>query len=122
MPKKKNEHDSAIVFRVAHLFFQGMPVREIAETVNSELRPPRPLTRESVYPILAEARRLQFVRLVAPLEENLAKAVAQKFGCSDRHITVVRTQGKHLNEYVAAKAAEVTLDLMRAIGGCRESP
>jgi DNA-binding transcriptional regulator LsrR (DeoR family) len=113
---KKNEPNQDIVFRVATLFFAGMSAREIAERVNKELRPAKPLNRESVYPLLAEARRLQFVRLVAPLEGRLANEVAEKFGCDPQHISVVRTQGKHLNEYVAAKAAEVALDLIRATG------
>ncbi len=113
---KKTEPDKDVVFRVATLFFSGLGAREIAEQVNKELRPAKPLNRESVYPLLAAARQLEFVRLVAPLEGTLAKEVAGKFACNPQHITVVRTQGKHLNEYVAERAAEVALDLIRATG------
>ncbi|MGO8691951.1 MAG: hypothetical protein ACLQLG_20210 [Thermoguttaceae bacterium] len=113
---KKKEPNEEIIFRVATLFFEGRSVREIAEQVNTELRPDKPLNRESVYPLLAEARRLRFVRLVAPLEGRLASEVARKFACNPQHITVVRTQGKHLNRYVADIAAEIALDLIRATG------
>ena len=51
---KKKEPNEEIIFRVATLFFEGRSVREIAEQVNTELRPDKPLNRESVYPLLAE--------------------------------------------------------------------
>jgi DNA-binding transcriptional regulator LsrR (DeoR family) len=113
---KKSGLDEEVVFRVATLFFDGLSARDIAEQVNRELRPAKPLNRERVYPLLAEARELKFVRLVAPLEGRLASEVARKFACNPQHITVVRTQGRHLNEYVAERAAEVALDLIRATG------
>ena len=116
MPSKKNEPDPKVVFRVADLFFQGASVRDIAKTVNDEFPLAKPLNRESVYPLLAEARRRHFVRLVPPIEGKLAQEIARKFSCNSKHITVVRTHGKHLNEFVAAKAAEVTLDLIREVG------
>ena len=121
MARPKSEHDPAVVFLVAKLFFEGVSVRTIAERVNTEL-PERPLNRESVYPLLAVAREMQFVRLVAPLEENLAKEIAHKFDCRPQHITVVRTQGPQFNEYVAEKAARITLDLIRATGASSGKP
>jgi len=122
MARRRNEADPNVVFLVAKLFFDGMRVREIAQQVNAELRPAKRLNREAVYPLLAEARRLKYVRLAPPLEGRLAEEVARKFEFDAKHITVVRTQGKHLNEFVAARAAELTLDLIRDISGSSGKP
>ena len=122
MPRRKIESDPKVVFRVAQLFFEGVSVREIAKIVNEEFRLARPLNRERVYPLLADAREMNLVRLVAPLEKSLADAVAQKFGCSAQQITVVPTQGKHLNVNVANKAADITLELIRAVGEATGKP
>jgi DNA-binding transcriptional regulator LsrR (DeoR family) len=122
MTRKKTEPDPNIVFLVAKLFFDGMTVREIADQVNAQFKLTKQLNRESVYPLLAEARRLKFARLVAPLEGRLAEEIARTFRCDPKHITVVRTPGKQLNEFVAAKAAELTLDLIREVGASSRGP
>jgi DNA-binding transcriptional regulator LsrR (DeoR family) len=112
MPRKRSERDPNLVFLVAKLFFDGKKVREIVEDVN-KLMPAESLNREGVYPLLAEAKRLGYVRLSPPLEGRLAAEVANKFQCKPEHITVVRTPGAAHNEHVAQKAAELTLDLIR---------
>lgn len=122
MPGKKTSTDTDVVFLVAQLFFEGVKIKDIAQRVNEQLSPEKPLNRESVYPLLAQATRLELVRLVPPIEQRLAAEVARKFGCDARHITVVRTPGKHLNQYVAAKAAEVALDLIRDVGAASGKP
>ena len=115
MPRKKIEANPDVVFLVAQLFFEGLSMREIARKVNSQMKLAKPLNRESVYPLLAEARRLNLVRLLAPIEQKLATEIAGRFGFDERQITVVRTQGRHFNEFVAAEAAEVALRLLREV-------
>ncbi|MGD0519196.1 MAG: hypothetical protein ABSA26_16795, partial [Thermoguttaceae bacterium] len=114
MPRKKNESNRVAIFMAAKYFFDGMSAKDIAKKINQELKLPKPLSRESIYPMLAEARRLKYIRLVPPLEEEMPKQIAQRFNCNEEHITVVRTPAKHLNEFVAYKAAEIALDLIRA--------
>ena len=72
MPRKRNEPNEDVVFRVAQLFFHGKTVREIADRVNQELRPAKPLNRESVYPLLAEARRRTRGQIELPDEESFS--------------------------------------------------
>jgi DNA-binding transcriptional regulator LsrR (DeoR family) len=118
MPRLKNESDSKAVFMVAKYFFDGMKARDIAIKINSELKPAKRFSRESVYPLLTEARKRGFVRLVPPVEAELAKEIAKKFSTNEnllieQQITVVRTGTRHLNEYVAHKAAELALKRIR---------
>ena len=84
MSRKKAEPNSEEVFLVAKYFFDGKKAREIKEQVNKELKLPKPLSREGVYPLLAEARRLNYIRLIPPLEEELArlKSQVEKAGAS----------------------------------------
>ncbi|MGA2798007.1 MAG: hypothetical protein ABSE63_10530 [Thermoguttaceae bacterium] len=126
MSRKKAEPNSEEVFLVAKYFFDGKKAREIKEQVNKELKLPKPLSREGVYPLLAEARRLNYIRLIPPLEEELARQIAEKFSSheqriSEEQITVVRTGAKHLNEFVAHKAAEVALGLIREIAAATKN-
>ncbi len=112
MSNTQDEDRALIVFRVATLFFEGMSTAKIAAQVNQEMRPEKPLTREGIYPLLREAYKLGLLTLTAPVEEGLATRVAEEFRVDRRHITVVRTPNQYLNEYVAERAARVTLDLM----------
>src|SRR5690348_4062962 len=118
MPKfnDEKEYPSALVYRVAELFIGGAggTTTEVAERVNAEFRPVRRLTREMVYPLLAEAVRREFVRLVPPVSDVLAKALAARFpgNVVAEWTRVVETAGKHDNDKVAQVAAQLALELL----------
>lgn len=112
MGRPPKEFDDVLIFRIAELFFQGVRVRTIAERINEELQPQPPLTRESVYPLLARARELGFVQLVPPLEDTLRREVAEHYGLEEHALTVVRTPGPQSNAHVATAAAGVALELI----------
>jgi DNA-binding transcriptional regulator LsrR (DeoR family) len=116
MPKRNPPVDDLVVFRVAELFFRGMKVRDIAKKVNEELHPTPPLTRETVYPILAQAKAKRFVRLVPPVEKSLTEEVANRFHLPQEDIRVIRTPGKASNAHVATAAAKLALALIAEIG------
>ncbi|HEY4761532.1 MAG TPA: sugar-binding domain-containing protein [Thermoguttaceae bacterium] len=113
MAKKKTEINPDAVYLVAKLFFDGVPIKNIAKKVNDLIKLPKPLTRESIYPLLAHSRRLRYSRLVPPLEEALSQKIAEAYKCNQEHITVVRTPAKELNAVVAHKAAIIALKLIR---------
>ncbi len=114
--------EEVIVFRIAQLFFEGMKVREIAECVNKELRPEKPLTRETVYPRLAKAKELGFVRLVPPIDQVLAEQVADRFGLDRARVRVVFTEDRRFNSLVAESAADWALELIRQVGSSSGKP
>jgi len=110
----KETRSEDIVFRIAQLFFdEGKKVTEISKTVNKEMKPNPELTREAVYPLLAKAKSLGFVRVLPPRHEKLAEKVETRFDCERRSITVVPTLEPKFNSLVAEVAAGIVLDLMR---------
>ena len=104
-----------IVFRIAKLFFEGKKVTQIKEIINDDVSPNPSLTREAVYPLLAKAIDLGFVRLVPPIQEELGKGVADRFGCEPGTIKVVSTTERRFNYLVAEVAASLVLELLREL-------
>ena len=104
-----------MLFRVAQLFMgergEGLTPTAIAEQVNHEFPRQRVLTRETIYPLIGEAVRRGFLKLVPPVNQQLADRVSAKYPnlqlCTLR---VVETAGPHDNAKVAAVAAELALD------------
>jgi DNA-binding transcriptional regulator LsrR (DeoR family) len=77
---------------------------------------------EAIYPLIAEAVRRGFLRLVPPVDQQLAKQVADKYPClQPGTLRVVQTAGSHDNAKVAVVAAELALqhlaDVLKAKGG-----
>lgn len=116
MKRPSNE----IVFRVAELFLEPGSERRSAEViaaqVNRELRPEPPLTRESVYRLLAYARELEMIRLVPPLDRTLATRISERFDCPLDSLMVVNTADMTDNELVAVRAAEMAAGILRDLG------
>lgn len=110
--------DPALIFRVTDLFFAGKKtVSEIARETG--------LTRERVYPLIAEARDRGFVRLVPPVEHRLSLELARMAAVHPSRLRVVDANGDRAGEHVAATAAELVLDLIKRVGTerwCRDEP
>src|SRR5438309_1675790 len=106
MPKRIPK-DPNLVFRVAQLFFEKNKASAIADQINRESKPQPPLTRESVYPLLAEARDMGFVKFVPPVMETLGQEIARRIDCRAQDIRVVFTADEASNYLVAESAAEL---------------
>jgi hypothetical protein len=67
MPVKIPDYDDVVVFRVAQLFLdpegEGGTAKAIADRVNQEFPQHEALSRETVYPVMAEAARRGDVRV-----------------------------------------------------------
>ncbi len=114
-PADEGGSDDAVVFRVAQLFIgergEGLTPTAIAKQVNQEFPRQKELTRERIYPLIGEAVRRGYVKLVPPVEEQLAARVRAKYpGLGPSILRVVETAGAHDNAKVAAVAAELALD------------
>jgi DNA-binding transcriptional regulator LsrR (DeoR family) len=115
--------DQALAFRVAELFLGvDLSAPAIAERINREFPTLSPkLSRETVYPLLAQARRLGFLRLVPPLEQKLAREVEDKFRCPKGCVRVVDCPSPEGNASVSASAADWAVGLVKelheAVGG-----
>jgi DNA-binding transcriptional regulator LsrR (DeoR family) len=121
MNPQPSEH--AVTFRAAELYLQEkLRIAMIAEVLNREFPTLSvKLTRETVYPLLQRARELGFLRLVAPLEEKLAREIESKFSCPKGSVRVVDCPSPGSNEKVSAAAADWAVDLVKdlhqAVGG-----
>jgi hypothetical protein len=125
MPVKIPEYDDVVVFRVAQLFLDpeggGGTAKTIADRVNQEFPQHEALSRETVYPVIAEAVRRGYLKLVPPVDQQLAERVRGKYpSLAGSTLRVVETAGKGDIGKVATVAAGLALDhlgeIMRAKG------
>ena len=126
-PAPEQRGDDAVVFRVAQLFLgarnQGLSPSAIAEQVSREFRGRRGLTREAIYPLIGEAVRRGFLKLVPPVSQQLAERVLAKYPSLEScTLRVVETAGPHDNAKVAVVAAEVALDHLGEILKSKKGP
>jgi hypothetical protein len=116
---------TAMVSRAAELFLEDIhsTVEQLCEKLNSEMQEAKRLgqfdgnapqvIRENFYRLIKQARQRHLIKLVPPLDESLAQRIAQDFGHNATDFTVVETLGKESNAQVAARAAELVLDLLK---------
>jgi len=126
-PDREQRGGDALVFRVAELFLgersQGLSPSAIAAQVSSEFDLKPPLTREAIYPLIGEAVRRGFLRLVPPVDRQLAEQVAAKYpSLAPGSLRVVQTAGPHDNAKVAVVAAELALELLADVLKTKRGP
>ena len=126
-PEQLPRSDDAVIFRAAQLFLGdralGLSPSEIAARISDEfdLRPK--LTREAIYPMISEAIRRDFLRLVPPVNQQLAERVRAKYpNLKGATLSVVQTAGRHDNAKVATVAAELALDHVKQISKATNDP
>jgi DNA-binding transcriptional regulator LsrR (DeoR family) len=111
----ESRDNDALVFRIAQLFIgergNNLSPKDIAEQVSQEFRRQPPLNREAIYPLIAEAVRRGFIKLVPPVSEQLAGKIRARFpNLQSCILRVVETAGQHDNAKVATVAAELALE------------
>jgi DNA-binding transcriptional regulator LsrR (DeoR family) len=126
MRAKIPEWDDAVVFRVAQLFLgqpgDGRSAADIARQVSDEFPRAAGLTRETVYPVVAEAVRRGFLQLVPPVDLQLAEKVTAKYPCLRSSVLrVVETAGPRDNAKVAAVAAALALEHLEEIVAAKQA-
>ncbi len=109
--------DQAVAFRIAELFLrEKLSAPAVADRIKAEFPVlPYKVTRETVYPLLARARELGFVRLVPPLEQKLARQIEERFGCPKESVRVVDCRSPESNELVSAAAADWAVELIKEL-------
>lgn len=101
-----------LMFQAARLFLEEkLPVSKIAPRLN--------ISREAVYPLLAAARDHDLIHMTAPPDRQLPDAIAHAypqgdFLAKDIHVVETDQDGGH---HVAARAAEIVLELVHAVAG-----
>lgn len=92
MPEQRGPQSDSLVWRACDLFFrEKRKVAEIAKRLSTEFE--RRVTREAVYPLIAEGRDLGYVFFRPPVSESLASRIAEKYELNEEHITVVAAEG-----------------------------
>jgi DNA-binding transcriptional regulator LsrR (DeoR family) len=126
-PDREQRGDDALVFRVAQLFLgergAGLSPSDIADQVSEEFKPQPRLTREAIYPLISEAVRRGFLRLVPPVDRQLTEQVSAKYPIlQPGALRVVQTAGPHDNAKVAVVAAELALQLLADVLKTKRGP
>jgi DNA-binding transcriptional regulator LsrR (DeoR family) len=116
----ESRDDDALVFRIAQLFIgergEGLSPTEIAQKVSDEFRRQPALSREAIYPLIAEAVQRGFIKLVPPTSEELARKITTRFpNLQPCVVRVVETAGPQDNAKVATVAAELALEHLAEI-------
>jgi hypothetical protein len=124
---REQRGDDALVFRVAQLFLgergAGCSPSDIADQVSGEFKRQPPLTREAIYPLIGEAVRRGFLRLVPPVDRQLTEQVSAKYPIlQPGALQVVQTAGPHDNAKVAVVAAELALQLLADVLKTKRGP
>jgi DNA-binding transcriptional regulator LsrR (DeoR family) len=119
--------DDAVLFRAAQLFLGersgGLSPSDIARQISREFNLRPELSREAIYPMLGEAVRRGFLRLVPPVERELTERVrAQYPNLKASTLAVVQTAGQHDNAKVATVAAELALAHLQDIVQATHDP
>jgi DNA-binding transcriptional regulator LsrR (DeoR family) len=126
-PDQLQRSDDAVVYRAAQLFLgergPALSPSRIAAQISSEFNLRIKLTREAIYPMISEAIRRGFLRLVAPVNQQLALRVRDKYpNLKGTTLSIVQTAGPHDNAKVAAVAADLALEHMRQIIQATDDP
>ncbi len=111
----RESYSDALVYRAAELFIRdGMPTGPAADRLVEEFRPAKRITRESIYPLIAEAIRREFVRMTPPVNQTLARDLARKYPRTvvAEWTRVVEPGGKEDGDKVSAVAADLAIELL----------
>jgi hypothetical protein len=117
-PPKGSEE---LIFFVCNLVFDEEYKRtaeEIRDRVREEISERNlniHFSRESVYPMVAEAIRLGYVRYCPPEEVYLAQRIADLIHVPRQYVSVVQADGAGRFEPLAAAAANLVLELVQRI-------
>ena len=105
-----------IVFAVCERFLtgQGEGATKIAEWLREEKT--LPVTREMIYPLIAEGIRREYLILHAPEAHTAAQRIADRYHVPLDAVRVVAVRGLSAIEHVAYHAAEVAADTIRRLG------
>jgi len=117
----------AIVYRVAQLFIGDGGKRpstaDIAEQVSREFPKHERLTREAIYPLVGVAVSRGFMKLVPPVDQQLAANLCARYpNLQQSTVRVVETAGAHDNAKVATVAAELAMEYTREIARIKGGP
>lgn len=106
--RKWTKYDDEIVFAVCEQFLEGKRAQQIADDVGKATK--QPLTREQVYPLLAEARDRGFLRLCPPISRALEQRMRDHFRIHDKSIQVAEARGGGAGDHVADIAAKTAYE------------
>lgn len=124
MARRKFPHlPDELLIRVCEMFLDGKSTSHIAAWLNQELPPERhesPVTRVQIYALINDARQRKLFTLNSPLDITLNRRLAEVYRIKDgSRVVVVDARGQSALEHVAAKAAGLTLRLIKELGGVK---
>jgi DNA-binding transcriptional regulator LsrR (DeoR family) len=108
-----------IVFAVCERFLAGEGATQIAGWLREDKK--LAVNRETIYPILAEARRRNYLLLRAPEAHRVAQRLADRYDLALGALRVVPVRGLAALDHTAHAAAEVAAERIRHLGR-RKSP
>jgi DNA-binding transcriptional regulator LsrR (DeoR family) len=108
------ESQDEVVFEVCDRFIRR---NQKADEIRDALREREAeISREEIYRFLRKGLDQDFFRLCPPTRQILAQRLTEAYQAPPGRIQVVAVRGRTANEHVAAKGAEIVLDLIKRLG------
>lgn len=111
--------DDALLIEICQRFLDGEKTKPIAEWLTKLLG--RTFNRESVYPQIERAARLEYLRLDPPRHNTLQQRIADQFKVNREEIHVISAQGDAVRDLVADATARHIVELIREVGRIKGS-
>ncbi len=108
--RRYDDVDDALLIEICQRFLTNDPRIKIARWLSKELG--REFTREAVYPQIARALRLGFIRLDPPNNILLQQRIADQFKQDREEIHVIDARGEGARDLVADAAARHVVQLI----------
>jgi len=129
-PRRRDETaPDEIVFAVCSAFLKGRSPGQIANgdtspdiaaVVRAHGRPK--LTRESIYPLVAEGIKRKYLLLCPPIEQSLTAALAGQYHVDPARVRVVAARRQAANEQVTAAGADLVVELIEKLSAEGKRP
>ena len=110
------------LIKVCEEFLAGLRRDQIARNVTERLRQEGSdltITRQKVFALVDEAIKRGFFVLRPPPHEKLHREIAEAFGANSERIEVVDAEGPLIGDYVADRAANVAMRLIREVAAAK---
>jgi DNA-binding transcriptional regulator LsrR (DeoR family) len=109
-----SDFDDTLLIAVCEKFLDGQSVKDIRRWLEEELG--MSLKRESIYPMVREARKRGYLSILPPPDGSLQQRICDRFDVDGEDIHVLRVHGDTAREYVADAAAKRIIELIHEVG------
>jgi DNA-binding transcriptional regulator LsrR (DeoR family) len=112
------DFDDTLLISVCHRFLDGETVSDILKWLQDEHQ--IPIKRQSIYPLLREARKRRYLSILPPPEGYLQQRICDRFRVEKESVHVLRVRGDSAHDFVPDAAARHVVQLIHQVGATKE--